>query len=69
MENALTIVSLAGGCAAAWFCEKQLEPWRQKAKQEGGSGYVRASWISAWSIIAAFFAGGIATRLLFLWMG
>jgi hypothetical protein len=69
MHNALIIVSMAGGFAAAWLCEKQVEPWRVAAKAEGGPRYRRANWIAGWSIIGAFFAGMFATKFVFLWMG
>jgi hypothetical protein len=68
-NSALVLVSLAGGFGAAWFVEKQLEPWRLAAKAVGGPRYVRADRIAAGSTIAAFLVGTIATYVVFYWNG
>jgi hypothetical protein len=65
----LFILSLMGGCAAAWLCKKYFEPWRRAAWAEGGPHSHRASLISAGSIIGAFFAGMLATAFILLALG
>ena len=58
MTALLFILSLMGGCAAAWLCKKYFEPWRRRAKL-----------IAALPIIGAFFAGMLATAFILVALG
>jgi hypothetical protein len=65
----LLILSLMGGCAAAWLCEKYFKPWRRAVLVEAGPRSHRAKLIAAWPVISAFFAGMLATAFILIALG
>jgi hypothetical protein len=69
MTVVLLILSLMGGCAEAWLCQRYFEPWRRAAWVEGGPSSHRAKLIAAWPIIGAFFAGVVATAFILIALG
>jgi len=66
MNALLFILSLTGGCAAAWLCAKYFEPWRRAAWVDDGSRTHPARLIAAWPIVGAFFAGMLATAFILI---
>jgi len=69
MTTLLFILSLMGGCAAAWLCEKYFEPWRRAACVERGPRSHRAKLIAVCPIIGAVFAGMLATAFILIALG
>jgi hypothetical protein len=66
MNALLFILSLLGGCVAAWLCEKYFEPWRHAAWVDGDPRPRRARLLAAWPIFGAFFAGMLATAFILI---
>jgi len=69
MTALLLILSLMGGFAAAWLCEKYFKPWHRAALVEAGPRSHRAKFNAAWPIIGAFFAGMLATAYILIALG
>src|SRR5262249_38921383 len=69
MTTLLFVLSLLGGSAAAWLCERYFEPWRRAAWVEGGPRSHRAKLNAAWPIVGALVAGTVATAFILLALG